>query len=94
MRRVHIFVEGPTERVVLPGLLRALGITIGVEPPLVLRGSKFFGQIARRATATLLTTASDHVFACPDLAPKEHVPWPYDDYAGLQEALSGRPHNA
>jgi len=89
MRRVHLFVEGSTERLVLPRLLRELGISVGVGPPLVVRGSKFFAQIGRRVAAILSKAMDDHVFACPDLAPKQHVPWRYSDSPGLCEAMQG-----
>jgi len=87
MRRLHVFVEGQTERVALPTILAAFGLGGRTQPPLMLRGSKFFTQIGRRAAAILSVERDDHVFACPDLAPREHVPWPYEDYDGLQEAL-------
>lgn len=85
--RVYIFVEGETERRALPKLLSVLGVAARVRGPIVLRGSRFFTDIGPRAAAVLSQELDAHVFACPDLAPREHVPWHYADYRGLQQAL-------
>jgi len=87
---IHIYVEGPSDRVGLLKLLHALGVTsqrIRVYP---LEGTKFLPRIGRRAAAVLCEEVGAHVFACPDLAPKasyENPRWAYSDYQGLQDVL-------
>jgi hypothetical protein len=88
--RIQVYVEGPSEQAVLPivfGHALGQGRAITVFP---LRGSRFLGEIGERAAAILARNPDEHVFACPDLAPKdayENTPWAYTDYTGLRDAL-------
>lgn len=84
---VHVFVEGPTERLTLPKVLADVFATGRVRSPIPLRGSRFFNEIGPQAAAILALRSDAHVFACPDLAPRASAPWAYEDYRGLQDAL-------
>jgi len=90
--RIRIYVEGPSERAALPKLLapvRPTGARLDIYP---LKGSRFLKEIGFRAGAVLWQEKDAHVFACPDLAPRESyhgTRWAYSDYDSLA-ALLGR----
>lgn len=88
--RIRIYVEGPTEREALPKLLAHLEVARRRVDILPLKGSRFLKQIGRRSALILTKERDAHVFACPDLAPKdayENTSWAYDHYEALQEVL-------
>jgi len=88
--RIRIYVEGPSERAALPKLLapiRPIGARLDIYP---LKGSRFLSEIGFRAGAVLRQEKDAHVFACPDLAPKESYQdtrWAYRDYDDLAALL-------
>jgi len=87
---VYIFVEGETEVLALPRLLGSLVGQGTFKTPIPLYGAKFLRKIGKTAAAILGREQDAHVFACPDVAPKqafESTRWSYQDYAGLQDVL-------
>jgi len=88
--RIRIYVEGESERAGLPKLLALLSsrrLGIDVYP---LRGGKFLPDIGWRVAEILCADRDAHVFACPDLAPRDaytSTRWAYRDYADLQHVL-------
>ena len=88
--RIRIYVEGPTEQVGLPRLLAHLKLPKRRIDVLPLKGSRFLKEIGRRAAVILTREHDSHVFACPDLAPRdsyEGTQWAYTDYESLQDVL-------
>jgi hypothetical protein len=86
---ITIFVEGDTEVLALPRLLRTCLGPHPLRPPIPLYGAQFLPRIGKAAAAILMVRAEAHVFACPDLAPRDAFTgrWRYQDYEDLQEVL-------
>ena len=87
---IYIHVEGQTEVDALPLLLAHLYASRRIKRPVSLHGSRFLRAIGEAAAEVLSGRPDAHVFACPDLAPKDSfraTPWAYETYEELQAVL-------